>query len=311
MTMDANRQASSNNADARPGMATDDSPLIGPASIGQCATMACLLEATAPKPGNVHRGADFEDLTYLDFALSAAAIGPILDAAPRQRLGTTVLAAVRATRQWVGTNTNLGTVLLLTPLAMVPTGIPLASGIPTVLTNLDATDSELVYQAIRHAQPGGMGRVSNDDVADQAPQDLLLAMRAASERDLVARQYAHGFQEVLEFVAPKLRQGNLRGWPLADSIVKTQMECLAEFGDSLVARKCGQPVADQLAAQAASVLRHEDPTSHDFREAALDLDFWLRADGHRRNPGTTADLIAAGLFVLLREGVLRPPLKFY
>jgi triphosphoribosyl-dephospho-CoA synthetase len=28
----------------------------------------------------------------------------------------------------------------------------------------------------------------------------------------------------------------------------------------------------------------------------------LRADGHRRNPGATADLIAAALFVALREG---------
>jgi len=40
-----------------------------------------------------------------------------------------------------------------------------------------------------------------------------------------------------------------------------------------------------------------------------DFDFWLRSDGHRRNPGTTADLIAAALFVLLRDGLIDPPYR--
>jgi len=43
-------------------------------SLGQTAQLACVLEATARKPGNVHRFADFDDLTYLDFILSALAI---------------------------------------------------------------------------------------------------------------------------------------------------------------------------------------------------------------------------------------------
>jgi triphosphoribosyl-dephospho-CoA synthase len=46
--------------------------------------MACLLEATAPKVGNVHRGADFPDLTFTDFAVSAVCIGPALDAAAHE-----------------------------------------------------------------------------------------------------------------------------------------------------------------------------------------------------------------------------------
>ena len=46
--------------------------------IAQYVTLACLLEATAPKPGNVHRGADFDDLTFADFLVSGVTIGPIL-----------------------------------------------------------------------------------------------------------------------------------------------------------------------------------------------------------------------------------------
>ena len=87
-------------------------------SIGQCATMACMLEATAAKPGNVHRGADFDDLTYLDLLMSGVAIAPAMEAAASgTSVGKTILDAVRATRAVVDTNTNLGIVLLLAPLA--------------------------------------------------------------------------------------------------------------------------------------------------------------------------------------------------
>src|SRR5207249_11040058 len=89
-------------------------------TIGQCATLACLLEATAPKVGNVHRGADFEDLTFTDFVVSSVAIGPAMEAAATIGVGRAVLEAVNATRACVATNTNLGMALLIAPLAAVP-----------------------------------------------------------------------------------------------------------------------------------------------------------------------------------------------
>src|SRR5436309_11243780 len=89
--------------------------LTPPLSISQCATMACLLEATAPKVGNVHRGADFEDLTFTDFVVSSVAIGPPMEAAATG-VGRAVLEAVAATRECVPTNTNLGMALLIAPL---------------------------------------------------------------------------------------------------------------------------------------------------------------------------------------------------
>src|SRR3954464_731850 len=93
-----------------------------PPPTGLCAQIACVLEATARKPGNVHRFADFDDLTHLDFLLSATAIAPVMDEAPRRRAGETVLEAVQATRRVTATNTNLGIVLLLAPLASVSPG---------------------------------------------------------------------------------------------------------------------------------------------------------------------------------------------
>ena len=88
--------------------------------IGQCVERACKLEVTARKAGNVHPERDFADLHFTDFIASATAIAPVLDQAVGQSLGRTVLGAIKATRRVVASNTNLGIVLLLTPLAAVP-----------------------------------------------------------------------------------------------------------------------------------------------------------------------------------------------
>src|SRR5262249_5685863 len=153
------------------------------------------------KPGNVHRGSDFEDLTYLDFAISAAVIGPVFDltasAQRPPRVGSLVLAGVEATRSAVATNTNLGMLLLFAPLAIVPRHEPLASGVKRVLSHLNADDSRDVYAAIRLAQPGGLGKVPEADIHATPPEDLRAAMQLAADRDLVARQYVNDFAEVL------------------------------------------------------------------------------------------------------------------
>ena len=56
-------------------------------SPGELAQVACLLEVTARKPGNVHRFRDFDDVDYLDFLLSAAAIAGPLDRGRGARRG--------------------------------------------------------------------------------------------------------------------------------------------------------------------------------------------------------------------------------
>lgn len=272
-------------------------------STGQCATLACLLEVSAPKPGNVHRGADFEKLTIDQFAASAVAIGPAMDRASQVPLGQTVLSAVRSTRQRVGTNTNLGTILLLAPLAAADFSNP-RQGVAQGLDRLTAEDSALVYEAIRLASPGSLGHAEQHDINDPPPDDLLEAMQAAAERDLVARQYSNQFAEVFEFVGPKIVEGVARGWTLPMAIIDTHLHLMSQFPDSLIARKCGEAISRESADRASAVLSAGEPTEEEYQRALADLDFWLRCDGHRRNPGTSADLIAAGLFVALRQGLL-------
>ena len=102
----------------------------GRVDIAAAAQLACLLEAYAPKPGNVSPGAGFGDTSYLDFLASAAAIGRSLGSASRP-LGDIILMAVRDTRRWVGVNTNLGIVLLLAPLARAAALCPPPDDAPT------------------------------------------------------------------------------------------------------------------------------------------------------------------------------------
>jgi triphosphoribosyl-dephospho-CoA synthase len=278
-------------------------------SIGQCATLACLLEATAPKVGNVHRGADFEGLTFADFVASAVAVGPVMQQAVEMGVGNTVVAAIQKTRALVDTNTNLGIVLLLAPLAAVPLEQKLSSGIATVLQSLTPQDSALVYEAIRLAQPGGMGQTEQMDIASAAPPSLLTAMQAARDRDLVARQYCDNFSLVLNEILPNLIRGQERGWSLLDNIIREHVRLISAYPDSLIVRKCGMETATRASTYAAQVLAAGDVDDENYHAALSDFDFWLRADDHRRNPGTTADLIAAALFAGLREELLKPPYR--
>src|SRR5438034_4003507 len=107
-------------SDRRASARTRDAAVTLPArqaeDVAAGAQLACLLEASAPKPGNVSPFASFRDATYEDFLASAAAIGPALVTAGERSLGATIRAGVEATARWAPSNTNLGLVLLLAPL---------------------------------------------------------------------------------------------------------------------------------------------------------------------------------------------------
>lgn len=275
-------------------------------SVGQLVSIATLWEATARKPGNVHRTANFVRLEYTDFLLSAAAIQPVFDRASSQPVGQTVLQAIRATRQVVQTNTNLGMVLLLAPLAAVADRQDHADNVARVLSQLTVADSEAVYEAIRLAQPGGMGHVADQDVTQEPTRPLQEVMALAADRDLIARQYASGFREVLQgvfFLIQGLEYGGLE-----EAIVFAHLQFMAHYPDSLIQRKVGLAVAKEASRRAQEVLDAGWPETDRAQLLCGALDVWLRQDGQRRNPGTTADLVTAALFVALRNEAIPLPL---
>lgn len=272
---------------------------------GQCAQIACILEATARKPGNVHRFADFEDASYLDFLLSATAIARPMDV--HVRVGEMVFASVEATRRLVATNTNLGMILLLAPLAVAragavpPSGDNLRHNLHHVLQNLTLDDARRVYAAIRLVQPGGLGTTTDQDVCDEPTVTLLDAMRLAADRDLIARQYANDYADVFDLAAPAIRSALSDDPSTERAIIYAFLTVLSQIPDTLIARKLGPDVAAEASRRARDVLNGTAPIR--------DFDHWLRSDGHRRNPGATADLITAALFVALGDGTIELPAR--
>jgi triphosphoribosyl-dephospho-CoA synthase len=271
--------------------------------IARCAQAACVLEAAAPKPGNVSRHHDFADTRFEDFLLSAVAVGPALGAAGETGVGETVLRAVRDTRRWVSANTNLGIVLLLAPLAraMSARGGPLRARLGRELAALTVADAQAVYAAIRLAEPGGLGQVEEQDVQAEPTVTLREAMSLAAGRDTIALEYMTDYDVTFRLAVPALRGARDGGLDWSAAIVESYLRVLGEVPDTLIARKRGAASARTVSQRAREVLAAGEPGSPGRARATAVFDAELREDGNRLNPGTTADLMAAAVFVTLSE----------
>ena len=155
-------------------------------------------------------------------------------------------------------------------------------------------DAACIFEAIRVATAGGLGEVDEMDVRDAASSgtDLIAAMRLAAERDLVAYQYANGFKDLFDRVVPLVEKAIIESGGILGGISDAHIDLLADHPDSLIARKCGDEIANAVQQRASKLDKRDSVAVEEF-------DAYLRSDGNRLNPGTTADLIAAALFVLL------------
>lgn len=258
--------------------------------VAAAAQLACVLEVSAEKPGNITPAHDFHDTSYEDMLRSAIAIGPELARAGERGVGETVLAAVEASRG--AANTNLGIVLLLAPLAKAALeGVPPAA----TLRALDVADARAAYAAIRLAAGGGLDEPVEHDVRSEPTVGLREAMASAAERDSIASEYVTDYEITFGFGVPALVAA-LERLPVREAIVELHLRLLDNVPDTLIARKRGAEAAARVSAGAREVLTG--------RRALADFDASLREPGNALNPGTTADLVTATLFVALVEGKL-------
>jgi triphosphoribosyl-dephospho-CoA synthase len=282
-------------------------PRRSPTSTSGAVQLACVLEASAEKPGNITPSHDFDDTSYEDMLRSGIALGPELGRAGERGVGETVLAAVRASRGVAGANTNLGIALLVAPLAraaLTPSDGPLRQRLGEVLRALTLDDARSAYAAIRLAGAGGLDEPVEHDVRDEPRVALREAMAAAAQRDTVASEYVTDYAVTFELGLPALGHALREGLRPRDAIVELALRLLAAVPDTLIARKRGADAAGRVAAGARQVLAAGGVRSARGRSALAGFDDALRQDGNALNPGTTADLVTAVLFVALLEGVL-------
>lgn len=258
---------------------------------------ACLDELEAPKPGNVHLFAPGHRMTAAEFVRSAnAAAAPL--AVPGARVGSRILGAVEATLAAVGTNTNLGIILLCAPLAATADirAADLRPALAQVLEALDIQDAELAFRAIARAAPAGLGRAERHDVTKTASVSLKDAMAEASSRDRIARQYVSDFEDIFERGEPVLTAVLASGAEPKWATLAVYLEFLSAFPDSHIARKHGIATAEDVCRAASRY--HRRMRSLEKPAALLaDLLAWdalLKERGI--NPGTSADLTVATLF---------------
>ncbi|RZF27380.1 triphosphoribosyl-dephospho-CoA synthase [Paraburkholderia sp. UYCP14C] len=274
---------------------------------------ACALDVTTPKPGNVSTRSPGHGMQAAQFLASADAS---LDAlfARGARVGQRILDAVTRTRAAVGCNTNLGIVLLVAPLAaaldeagdqpMSAQAWRAAAG--DVLSRLDVEDARLAYRAIALANPGGLGDAPEQSVHAPPTIGLRDAMRLASERDSIARQYANGFADLFDTGLAAYREASAQAHEAAPetaneiAMLNVFLAFLGGWPDSHIVRKHGLALAQSVTLVAREEHARWRQTPLAARRPASDpqLDAWdAELKARAINPGTSADLAVATLFI--------------
>jgi triphosphoribosyl-dephospho-CoA synthase len=272
--------------------------LLSASGIADSFISACHAELSAIKAGNVHVHADGHGMEVAQFEAAAAAAAPHL-ADDTLRVGARILHAVTASFAAAGCNTNLGILLLCAPLAVAASRDDLTGDLQArlgeVLNSLDQADARDVFAAIAHANPGGLGKVENGDVAKPPSMSLMEAMTIARDRDRIAKAYTDGYADIFGVALPRLAGARSEERSEEDAIASLHMTLLARFPDSHIARKYGAERAEEVRATAAVLVSRIFPmTSRDARDRLLAFDAALKNE--QINPGTTADLVVATLF---------------
>ncbi|SPB17863.1 2-(5''-triphosphoribosyl)-3'-dephosphocoenzyme-A synthase [Caballeronia novacaledonica] len=261
---------------------------------------ACRLDVETRKPGNVSVASAGHGMTSAQFIASAetAAAGLF---APHARVGARILDAVRRTSDAVGCNTNLGIVLLAAPLCAALDSFGASASVDAarwhraterVLAELDIDDARLAYRAIALANPGGLGDAPEQSVHAPPTVNLRAAMMLAADRDSIARQYENGFADVFGAADPVTPSTEHR------AMLDAYLMFLSGWPDSHIVRKAGAAVAQSVTRDAARHRANWRMAGSPAESPALDgWDAELKARGI--NPGTSADLAVAALFVAL------------
>jgi len=269
------------------------------------AHLALLLEVTTtPKPGNVDRHHDYPDLRFEHFVTGAVGALSGLERAadPDERVGRAFERAVRGMSEQSGGNTQFGALLAVVPLVRASARGDLSpSGVDAVVAATTVADACDFYRAFEHVAvavddpPEGMEaldvRRGSDAVPTLEERGLTLAevMERSTDTDGLAREWVGGFERTFD-AADRLFD---LGGPVTDRAARVFLELLAAEPDTFVATRADRETAEEVTRRAKAALDgEEDPADLADEFVARDI-----------NPGTTADLVAAALFVALERGL--------
>ncbi len=300
----------------------------------QSAQLAMILEVSAyPKPGNVHRTADFKDTTYEHFLASAIAVLPQLQKAAKMgvkvalseispsqaEIGNIIKEGVIETAKWQkGGNTNLGVLILMIPLIMAETYTltknqelkKLRKNIKLFTEATTPTDAINLYEAIKIAKPGGLGKTNYLDVTDPKSTKQIINQKISlykifeksASYDKIAEEWITNYKITFEIGAPYLQRVYKETGNTNIAIVHTFLKILSTIPDTLIARKTNFTMARKISEKAKQILELGGLTTERGTKLLWEFDKELRKEGNKLNPGTTADLTASSLMITIFNG---------
>jgi len=302
--------------------------------ISHCLELAILLEASAHKPGNVSVVTDFEKTRYEHFLASAVAASSSFETAAERGIavsenridpsnvgvGQFIESCVAEINAWQhGGNTLLGTVILLSPMA-VAAGMTMSKDlfdVPALRKNLKLVvesttpeDAVHVYEAIKIANPSGLGKAPDLDINDPTATEritdqkisLYQVFKIAEKYDTICSEWTKNYPVTFDLAYPSLIN-RLRDSPDPGlGIVQTFLQVLAEVPDTFIARKTSIEKARQISLKAREVVKLGGVETSSGRKSLDRLDRELKKSSNLLNPGTTADIIGAALALCVLAG---------
>ena len=302
--------------------------------IAQCLELAVLLEASAHKPGNVSVVTNFQNTRYEHFLASAVAASPSFESAAERglavregrlraseiALGRLIRSCVADINSWQrGGNTLLGTIIMLSPIAvaagMAPAGERmrlqrLRKNLKIVVESTTPRDAVDVYEAIKIANPNGLGKAPDLDINNPSSTSRILKekiplyriFKIAEKYDTICSEWVNNYPVTFDVAYPSLSEQLNQGVDLNVAIIQTFLDVLAKVPDTFIARKVGLEKAREISVEASEILSLGGLKTSDGKKSLKRFDRKLRRSSNLLNPGTTADIIGAALALCVLRG---------
>ncbi|MBP2143801.1 triphosphoribosyl-dephospho-CoA synthase [Methanococcus voltae] len=312
---------------------------MNPFDIMKASQMACCLEVSSFKPGNVHRTRDYHDIKYHHFITSGIAFGNAIYSASNMfkdqdisieldsnsdlkessdfqiNVGKAIKEAVVESVKWSPSNANLGIIMLHTPIAMAASKLEnfnleeLKKWTEYITNNTTVDDAIAVYEAIEigmaYVNPPEEGPdvKNNDSKKELVEKNLNLydVYNISKEWDTISKEWVSNFK--ISYEGYELLKNNYENCKeIHEAVTLTFLEILSKYPDTLIARKKGIEFSKLVSEKAKETLKNFKKTGD--RTVILDFDTYLSQESNKLNPGTTADLMASALFIYLIDRIL-------
>ncbi len=299
--------------------------------IARCAQLAMCLEVSAsPKPGNIDRHDDYEDTRYEHFLVSAISMYPVIEEAAESShgAGRLIKNAVEESVSWQkGGNTHFGAIILLVPLAMAAGKVlgqkdrftidELTECAHSIVKGTDTSDSVDFYSCFDAAgvkvNPVEEFSLQDEGATNELTEkkvSLYELMEIAKDYDLIANEWISGFnrcsdcaQVIIGGMQDRLFPGRLNA-DINDVVVYAFLKILSENEDTFITTKFDSVTALKVSSQAKSLLQDiysKEVNFTDIKASIEKMDAELLEK--KINPGSTADIVIAGIFIALLAGV--------